>query len=146
MKASSLLAFTLFAAGCSSISASLNSASEAVGGVLESLKSPFDSSSKSSGGGGGQAALDYQRDVHSFALACLGRDDEPGEFVRGMSCVAELHGVSDWEESPDTYAAIHALVAADELDAAGLARLRAGLAPLGPDAVARALGEATPRQ
>jgi len=146
MKTWSLLAFALVGTGCSSVSASLNSVSEASNGVVESLKGSVNSSSKSSGGGGGQAALNYQRDVHSFALACLGRDEEPGEFVRGMSRVAELHGVSDWEESPDTYTAIHALVAADELDAAGLARLRAGLAPLGPDKVARALGEATPRQ
>ena len=146
MKTWSLLAFALVAAGCSSVSASLNSVSESADGVVASLKGVFSSSSKSSGGGGGQAALNYQRDVHSFVLASLGRDDEPGEFVRGMSRVAELHGVSDWEESPDTYTAIHALVAADELDEAGLARLRAGLAPLGPDKVARALGEATPRR
>lgn len=145
MKASSLLALALVAAGCSSISESVDSSSKAVNGVLESLKSPFDSSSKSSGGGG-QTAMNYQRDVHSFALACLTRDDEPGEFARGMSRVAELHGVSDWEESPDTYAALHALVAADELDATGLARLRSGLAPLGPEKVARAFGEASPRE
>jgi len=146
MKNWSLLAFAVVVAGCSSISASVNSVSESSEGVLQSLKGSVGSVSGSSGGGGGQAALNYQRDVHSFALACVGRDDEPGEFARGMSRVAELHGVSDWEESPDTYAALQSLVAADELDAAGLARLRAGLAPLGPDKVARALGEATPRQ
>src|SRR5262249_43985465 len=145
MKASSLLAFALVATGCSSVSAILNSASQSSNAVIESLKSPFDSSSKSSGGGGG-TALNYQRDVHSYALACLARDDEPSEFLRGMSRVAELHGVSDWEESPDTYVALHALVAADELDTAGLERLRAGLAPLGPEKVARAFGEASPRQ
>jgi len=148
MKASSsLFVFALAGTGCASIRGSSESVVDSSAGVIESLKSPFVASSKSSGSGGGtQGAANYQRDVHSYALACLARDDEPGEFLRGMSRVAELHGVSDWEDSPDTFAALQALVAADELDAAGLARLRDGLAPLGPDKVALAFGEASPRQ
>jgi len=144
---SSLFVLALAGTGCGSIRGSIDSVSDSSAGVIESLKSPFVASSKSSGiGGTTEGSANYQRDVHSYALARLVCDDEPGEFLRGMSRVAELHGVSDWEDSPDTYAALQGLVAADELDAAGVARLRDGLAPLGPDKVARAFGETSPQR
>jgi hypothetical protein len=87
MKASlSLFVLALAGTGCGSIRGSIDSVSDSSAGVIESLKSPFVASSKSSGiGGTTEGSANYQRDVHSYALARLVRDDEPGEFLRGMS-------------------------------------------------------------
>jgi hypothetical protein len=140
-------ALTLPTTGCASIKGSFQSSSDSSQGSVESLTSPFKSSSTSSGSkGASQHALNYRRDVHSFAVACIARDEAPGELLRGISRVAELHGVSDWEESADTFAAIQGVVTGGELDGAGLDRLRAGLAPLGAAKVARAFGDAAARE
>ncbi len=129
--AGSLLAATLLAfAGCSTFDSDLRNSSDSSGSG---------SGSRSSGSGGGaHVSQSYQRDVYSFAVACLGRDEPAGELVRGVGLIAELHGISDWESAPDTSAALHAVVLTGELDERGIARLRDELAPLAPGLIANA--------
>jgi hypothetical protein len=78
--------------------------------------SPFKSSSKSSGGDekkekdGDDAKTEtsYQRDVriHTAEFARSAREPDLESFQRGLSAIAEDHGITNWEQFADTYVAI----------------------------------------
>jgi hypothetical protein len=116
-----------------SISQSVESVSNSVSEGLGSVSDSFKSISNSSGGGGSSSASRYRGDVRQYALASLSEAEAGGksEFVRELGRIAELHGITDWEGDADTAAAIRDVVASGAVDAAGIARLREELAPLG---------------
>jgi hypothetical protein len=90
--------------------------------------------SRSSGTGGG-ASVDaaYRRDLHSYTVASLARTDAPGELLRGVSRIAELHGITDWESAPATVEALRDAAQDPAVDDAARDRLRDELAPLGDE-------------
>ncbi len=69
------------------------------------VTSPFKSSSDSSGGG-----TAYRQDVRALTLAYLDSSEDAEGFLRGLSQVADEHGIVDWEGIPATFLAFgHAL-------------------------------------
>ncbi len=76
-------------AGCSSFESS-----------SDVISSPFKSSSDSSGGG-----TAYREDVRALTLAYLDSAQDAEGFLRGLSQVADEHGVVDWEGIPATFLA-----------------------------------------
>lgn len=107
--------------GCASIDSS-ESSSDSVAGLVESLASPFESSSASSESGGGEAQTAYLQDVQAYTLAYLVESAEDGEFARGLSQVADGHGINDWEADAETFVAIR--TAAGDPRVTGSARAR----------------------
>jgi len=121
--------------GCAAIEDKLHSSSDSSGS---------DSGSRSLGSGAGvHASASYRQDVESYAVACLDRDEAPGDLLRGVSRIAELHGISDWQAAPATVTALRAVVSGNRLDAARIARLRVELAPLGPAVLSSTFADGT---
>ncbi|QDU68171.1 hypothetical protein [Engelhardtia mirabilis] len=132
MRATALALFALtLAAGCASIEGSSESAADSSAGLVEALVSPFESSSTSSGSGGTAAGVSYQQDVQAFVCSYLSAPSEPGDFARGLTQVAQAHGVSDWESQPGTFEVIEASVSDPALDSESRARLELELEALG---------------
>jgi hypothetical protein len=95
---------------CQVISASITSPSDWVSGTGTSISGSFKGLSRSSGSEGASDASKtaYRRDVRAFAAQFSQAGGSSDEFLRGIARVAEGHGVSHWEASPDTLLAIGA--------------------------------------
>lgn len=119
MQANSLLTLGLVLLGsCSAVAGSLDSSAK-------TSAASFDSVSRSSQSGGGyQARVVYTQDVMAYTWTFLDGEGEPGDFARGLSQVAEAHGINDWEDDPDTLAAVAAAVEDPRVDEDARARLR----------------------
>jgi hypothetical protein len=138
--------------GCVLLSESSDSVSASISKGLGSVSDSFKSLSGSSGGSGSSTASRYRADVREYTLASLTDADANGaagtdgdrslDFVRELGRIAELHGVTNWEGDANTAAAIREAVDSGAIDAAGVARLREELAPLGPQWVDAAVGAA----
>ncbi len=102
------LAASLPLAGCKAISASITSPSDSISGSFEAIGGSLKAISTSSSGAGDGNALDesYRRDLRAYAAAFVETGGTQGEFLRGISRIAEGHGVTDWESRPDTLRAI----------------------------------------
>jgi hypothetical protein len=131
------LVFAMVAfAGCDAIQNGCRESSDSSGS---------DSGSRSLGSNAGvHTSASYERDVYSFTVACVSREQSCGELLPAVSRIAELHGISDWQTEPATLSALQAVVLEGQLDESGLARLRAELAPLGPAVIANAFQEQAP--
>lgn len=104
-----VLAFAgLFAlTGCQVIWASITSPSDWVSGTGRSISGSFEGLSVSSGSGGGKSSdTAYRRDVRAYAAEFAQAGGSSDDFLRGIGQVAESHGVTHWEASPDTMLAI----------------------------------------
>lgn len=95
-------------AGCKAISASITSPSDSISGSFEAIGGSLKAISTSSSGAGDGSAPDeaYRRDLRAYAAAFVETGGTQQEFLRGITRVAELHGVTDWEAQPDTLRAI----------------------------------------
>lgn len=92
----------LLVAGCSFYDSSRSSS--------ESSGSSSASSASSSGSSASSAARkdSYVKDVAGYTQAYAKSGGQYDGFTRGLSEIAEKHGVSDWENDPDTYTGIGA--------------------------------------
>jgi len=135
----SIIAIALcLAIGCSKSSttqASLESSSNLA-------SSPFKSSSKSSAGEdetADQEETSYQRDVRHYtvAFARSGGELDVESFQRDLSEIAEGYGISDWEQTGETYLAIGRGLGESGLDDASVKRLAVALANQDYDHLAR---------
>lgn len=107
-----LLAVALLATapalGCKIISAIIELPSDLSAGSSRSIAGSFDSISKSSGSGGDKGAaetpnkLSYNRDLREFTAAFAATSGSREDFLRGVSRIAEDHGISHWEADPLT--------------------------------------------
>lgn len=93
---------------CQVIGASITSPSDWVSGTGTSISGSFKGLSRSSGSEGESDASKtaYRRDVRAFAAQFSQTGGSSDDFLRGIAQVAEGHGVSHWEGSPDTLLAI----------------------------------------
>jgi hypothetical protein len=106
------LVATLPAFGCKVISAIIEIPSDLVAGSSKSIGGSFDAISTSSGSGGQPASptpnqAGFQRDLREYTARFA---TTPGgsreDFLRGVTRIAEDHGVSHWEADPLTPRAI----------------------------------------
>jgi len=109
MRSSRLIAAALLAAavplsGCSILSAIIEAPSDLAVGSSKSLGGSFDAISNSSGSSGHAQQASLNQASYARDLAELAQLRAPGETLadslRGISRVAEDHGVSDWEAEP----------------------------------------------
>ena len=98
--------------GCKSISDSLTSPSDSIAGSSRSIAGSFDAISESSGSGGTKTLTlnkeSYVRDVREFTTAFTRTQGSSDDFLRGITRIAEDHGISDWEADASTPFAIGA--------------------------------------
>lgn len=81
------------------------SISTSVDAVLGSVSNALNSISDSISTGGGESAM-YLRDVKMYAATYLREPNADADFARGLSLVAESHGVVHWEASAETFVAV----------------------------------------
>jgi len=95
------VALAIAAAGCKSISDSITSPSR-------SISASFDSISTSSGSGGSSTpnATSYRHDLREYAAVFVRGNGTREDFLRGVSRIAEDHGITHWESEPVTPRAI----------------------------------------
>jgi hypothetical protein len=72
--------------------------------ISESVSSPFESSSHSSKSSDQKES--YQGDVRDYTEAYVRSSDDPAAFRKGVSSIAQKHGVSNWEADHATYTGI----------------------------------------
>ena len=102
------LAMLLPAYGCQLIMASITSPSDSISGTGRSIGGIFGGLSTSSGSGGGDASKkeSYQRDLRQYAAAFVHGGGSEQDFARGVTRIAENHGIANWEAEPATPFAI----------------------------------------
>lgn len=101
------------ALGCKIISAIIELPSDISAGSSRSIAGSFDALSTSSQSGEGTTGttsnkLSYDRDLRAFTAAFAGGSGSREDFLRGVSRIAEDHGISHWEADPSTPRAIGA--------------------------------------
>jgi len=79
--------------------------------ISYSSKSSSDSSRSSSESSSGPSTSDetrkaYEGDVTTYTFAIGTGETSPEDFLRGLSSIAEQHGITDWESYKPTYIAI----------------------------------------
>jgi len=96
MRAIFAASLTLLLAGCS---------------ISDSVKSSFESSASSSGSSSassGSRRDSYVNDVSQYTEAYAKSGGQFDAFTRGLTSIAQKHGVNDWESDPDTFKGIGA--------------------------------------
>ena len=97
------------ALGCQVLVASLEVPIDSAAGVLESIGGSLEGILSSSGIGTDSARLEeYQRDLRQYAALYMqsGGDGASDGFQRGITRIAESHGIAHWEGQPATPYAI----------------------------------------
>jgi len=94
--------------GCQVIWASITSPSDSISGTGRSIGGIFEGLSTSSGSGGDKSSKkeSYQRDLRQYAAAFVRNGGSEQDFLRGVTRIAENHGIADWEAEPATPLAI----------------------------------------
>jgi hypothetical protein len=93
--------------GCQVLVASITSPSDWVSGTARSIGAIFEGISTSSGSGGGQARKSsYERDLREYSAAFVRDGGTREDFLRGVTRIAENHGITNWEAEPSTPFAI----------------------------------------
>ncbi|MBM4337065.1 MAG: putative lipoprotein [Deltaproteobacteria bacterium] len=94
--------------GCQVISASVSSPSDSISGTGHAIAGIFSaiSTSSGSGGDGDSAKESYRRDLRQYTAAFARSGGTSADFLRGVTRIAENHGVSHWEAEPATPFAI----------------------------------------
>lgn len=117
MKSRALLGAALLAvapaSGCKIISAIIELPSDISAGSSRSIAGSFDALSTSSRSGGDKTEptpnkQSYNRDLREFTAAFAATSGSRQDFLRGVSRVAEDHGIPHWEADPLTPRAIGA--------------------------------------
>jgi hypothetical protein len=118
LRMSALVLLPLLAA-CS-ISASV---STSVNAGLASISDSFNAISNSSTSGGSEATAMYQQDVRAYTRVFVAQGGTEREFTRGLSRIAEDHGITHWEAEAATMQAVGAGLADGNATAAQVERL-----------------------
>ena len=125
--------------GCKVISAIVTSPSDSITGTGRAIGGSFEAISRSSGSGPSSAPKKsgYVRDLREYVDLFMKRGDgTTRDFERGVSRIAESHGITHWEAEPSTpYAIGQGLRQADWSEA----QMRAFCAEYGSDAAAAKL-------
>jgi hypothetical protein len=106
-----VLAASLPFLGCKIIGSIIELPSDLLAGSSRSIAGSFDALSTSSQSGGGTPTpnqTSYARDLRQYAASFVHSDGSRDEFLRGVSRIAEDHGISHWEAEPLTPRAIGA--------------------------------------
>ena len=82
------------------------SISTSVNNALESISNSFNAMSNSLSGGGDSASALYLEDVRAYTEIFVVQGGTSADFSRGLSDVAERHGITDWEAEPATLTAV----------------------------------------
>lgn len=103
-----LLTLLLPVYGCQVISASITSPTDWISGTGRSIGAVFEGISTSSGSGGKDAALmeSYRGDLRQYTAAFVQSGGTEQDFMRGVTRIAENHGVANWEAEASTPFAI----------------------------------------
>jgi hypothetical protein len=104
-----ILAAALPLAGCKIIASIIELPSDIVAGSSRSIAGAFDALSTSSQSGGTTPTpnqTSYARDLRQYAASFVRSDGSRDEFLRGISQIAEDHGITHWEAEPLTPRAI----------------------------------------
>lgn len=103
-----VLIATLPGYGCQVMSASISSPSDSISGTGHAIAGSLQAISGSSGSGGGDDAAkeSYRRDLRQYVVVFVRGDGTQADFQRGVTRIAQNHGVSDWEAEPATPFAI----------------------------------------
>ncbi len=99
----------LLALGCQLLVASIEVPIDSAAGLLRSVGGSLEGILNSSGIGTDSARLEeYRRDVRQYAALYMesGGDGTPQDFQRGITRIAESHGIAHWEGEPTTPYAI----------------------------------------
>jgi hypothetical protein len=97
------------AVGCQLLVASLEVPIDSAAGLLRAVGGSLEGILNSSGIGTDSARLDeYKRDLRQYAALYMqnGGDGTPRDFQRGVTRIAESHGIAHWEGEPSTPYAI----------------------------------------
>jgi hypothetical protein len=97
------------AVGCGVLVASLEVPIDSAAGILRAVGGSLEGILNSSGIGTADARLqEYQRDLRQYAALYMqsGGDGTPDDFQRGITRIAESHGIAHWEAQPGTPYAI----------------------------------------
>jgi hypothetical protein len=99
---------TLPVYGCQVISASFTSPSDSISGTGHAIVGSFQGISFSSGSKGEEEATkeSYQRDLRQYSAVFVRSGGTQADFLRGVSRIAENHGIAHWEAEPATPFAI----------------------------------------
>lgn len=94
--------------GCQVLSASFTSPSDSISGTGHAIAGIFSAISFSSGSTGDEAATkeSYQRDLRQYSAVFVRSGGTQADFLRGVSHIAENHGIAHWEAEPATPFAI----------------------------------------
>jgi len=102
-----VIAATFATYGCQLIVASITSPSDWISGTGRSIGAIFEGLSTSSGSGGNQAKnSNYERDLRQYSASFVQSGGTREDFLRGVTRVAENHGIANWEAEPSTPFAI----------------------------------------
>lgn len=101
---------SLLATGCQVLVASVKSPSDSVSGTARSIGGSLEGILASSGSGGARSAMmeQYRRDLRQYASVYVqgAAGGERDDFRRGITRIAESHGIAHWEGEPATPYAI----------------------------------------
>jgi hypothetical protein len=100
---------SLTAVGCQVLLASIKSPIDSSVGTVRIVGGSLQGTLRSSGIGGRGAGLqEYKRDLRQYAALYVqqGGDGAPQDFQRGITRIAESHGIAHWEGEPATPYAI----------------------------------------
>jgi hypothetical protein len=100
---------SLSALGCQVVAASLTVPLDSAAGTARAVGGSVSGILNSSGLGTDTALLeDYKRDLRQYAALYMqsGGDGTPQDFQRGITRIAESHGIAHWEAEPATPYAI----------------------------------------
>ena len=94
--------------GCQVISASFTSPSDSISGTGHAIAGSFKGISFSSGSKGEEETTkeSYQRDLRQYSAVFVRSGGTQADFLRGVSRIAENHGIAHWEAEPATPFAI----------------------------------------
>lgn len=98
---------TLFSGyGCQLLVASVTSPSDWISGTGRSIGAIFEGLSTSSGSGPSARRSSYERDLREYSAVFVRSEGTREDFLRGVTRIAENHGIANWEAEPSTPFAI----------------------------------------
>jgi hypothetical protein len=101
-----ILVATFAGYGCQLLVASVTSPSDWISGTGRSIGAIFEGLSASSGSGPSAQRSSYQRDLRQYSAAFVRSGGTDRDFLRGVTRIAENHGIANWEAEPATPFAI----------------------------------------
>lgn len=97
------VSFTLIVSPGCSISTSVGTSSESSSNLLSSISKSSEGTSENLVS---KRQQEYQKDVAAFTDSFIHQEMISLDYMIGLGRIANRHGITDWELSPDTYIAI----------------------------------------